>query len=143
VGTGKRTGPLLDHIVPAVRVLAFNAVAAAATNKAEFKKLNPGVKVYIINPGGTEAMIKKLEAEKGSPQADIMHSGDSSNYLYAKKQGLLLPSKHIFRRASLPAQKGFHAISPQGSRLGTALNTIIPSFSSNPTSSSSMSKCPK
>lgn len=25
--------------------------------KAEFEKLNPGVKVYIINPGGTEAMI--------------------------------------------------------------------------------------
>lgn len=59
--------------------------------KAEFEKLNPGVKVYIINPGGTEAMIKKLEAEKGNPQADIMHSGDSSNYLYAKKQGLLQP----------------------------------------------------
>ncbi len=59
--------------------------------KAEFEKLNPGVKVYIINPGGTEAMIKKLEAEKGNPQADVMHSGDSSNYLYAKKQGLLQP----------------------------------------------------
>lgn len=57
--------------------------------KAEFEKLNRGVKVHIINPGGTEAMIKKLETEKGNPQADIMHSGDTANYLYAKNQGLL------------------------------------------------------
>lgn len=67
--------------------------------KAEFETLNPGVKVYIINPGGTEAMIKKLEAEKGNPQADIMHSGDSANYLYAKAQGLL--------QAYEPKVKGF------------------------------------
>ncbi len=59
--------------------------------KAEFEKLYPGVKVHVINPGGTEAMIKKLEAEKGNPQADVMHSGDSANYLYAKRQGLLQP----------------------------------------------------
>ncbi|GAB1481473.1 ABC transporter substrate-binding protein [Treponema sp.] len=57
--------------------------------KAEFEKLNPGIKVHIINPGGTEAMIKKLEVERGNPQADVMHSGDSANYQYAKKQGLL------------------------------------------------------
>jgi iron(III) transport system substrate-binding protein len=59
--------------------------------KAEFEALNPGIKVHIINPGGTEAMIKKLEAEKGNPQADVMHSGDTANYQYAKKQGLLQP----------------------------------------------------
>ena len=59
--------------------------------KAEFEALNPGIKVHIINPGGTEAMIKKLEAEKGNPLADVMHSGDTANYLYAKKQGLLQP----------------------------------------------------
>jgi len=57
--------------------------------KAEFEKLNPGVKVYIVNPGGTEAMIKKLEAEKANPQADVMHSGDTANYEYAKQEGLL------------------------------------------------------
>lgn len=71
----------------------------AETMKAEFERLNPGVKVYIINPGGTEAMIKKLEAEKANPQADIMHSGDSANYLYAKSQGLLQPFE--------PKVKGF------------------------------------
>ncbi len=59
--------------------------------KAEFEKQNPGVKVHVVNPGGTEAMIKRLEAEKGNPQADIMHSGDTANYLYAKKNGLLQP----------------------------------------------------
>ena len=59
--------------------------------RAEFEAANPGIKVHIINPGGTEAMIKKLEAEKGNPQADVMHSGDTANYLYAKKQGLLQP----------------------------------------------------
>ena len=36
-------------------------------------------------------MSKKLEAEKGNPQADVMHSGDSANYLFAKRQGLLQP----------------------------------------------------
>jgi len=71
----------------------------ADTMKAEFEKLNPGVKVHVINPGGTEAMIKKLEAEKGNPQADIMHSGDTANYQYAKKQGLL--------QAFEPKVKGF------------------------------------
>jgi iron(III) transport system substrate-binding protein len=74
-------------------LVVYSAVFAeyADKMKAEFEALNPGVKVHIINPGGTEAMIKKLEAEKGNPQADIMHSGDTANYLYAKKQGLLQP----------------------------------------------------
>ncbi len=63
----------------------------AETMKTLFEKENPGVTVNVINPGGTEAMIKKIEAESANPQADIMHSGSSLNYAYAKSKGLLQP----------------------------------------------------
>jgi len=86
-------GPALYAQATEKELVVYSTIFAeyADTMKAEFEKANPGVKVYIINPGGTEAMIKKLEAEKGNPQADIMHSGDSANYLYAKRAGLLQP----------------------------------------------------
>jgi iron(III) transport system substrate-binding protein len=87
------TGPVLFAQAPEKELVVYSTIFAeyADKMKAEFERLNPGVKVYVINPGGTEAMIKKLEAEKGNPQADIMHSGDSANYLFAKKKGLLQP----------------------------------------------------
>lgn len=59
--------------------------------KTEFERLNPGVTVHIINPGGTEAMLAKIEAEKDKPRADVMHSGGSAEYIYAKQKGLLEP----------------------------------------------------
>ena len=40
----------------------------------EFEARNPGVTVHVINPGGTEAMIARLIAER-TTRADIMHSG--------------------------------------------------------------------
>ncbi|WP_455382175.1 extracellular solute-binding protein, partial [Salinispira pacifica] len=61
--------------------------------KASFEKKYPGVTVHVVNPGGTEAMMKKLEAEKDNPQADVIHSGATLNYAYAKAQGLIAPYK--------------------------------------------------
>jgi len=86
-------GPFLSAQALEKELVVYSTVFAeyADKMKAEFEKLYPGIKVHIINPGGTEAMIKKLEAEKGNPQADVMHSGDSANYLFAKRQGLLQP----------------------------------------------------
>lgn len=66
--------------------------------KAGFEKANPQTKVEFLNPGGTEAIIKKLVAEKADPKADIMHSGFSLEYQLAKKEGLLqvVDPKDIF-----------------------------------------------
>lgn len=57
----------------------------------EFEARNPGVKVHVINPGGTEAMVSRLLAERDNPKADVMHSGGSTEYAYAKSQGILQP----------------------------------------------------
>ncbi len=71
----------------------------AEAMKAGFEKKYPGVTVHVVNPGGTEAMMKKVEAEKDNPQADVIHSGATLNYAYAKAQGLIAPYK--------PNAKGF------------------------------------
>ena len=71
----------------------------AEAMKASFEKKYPGVTVHVVNPGGTEAMMKKLDAEKDNPQADVIHSGATLNYAYAKAQGLIVPYK--------PTAKGF------------------------------------
>lgn len=61
----------------------------AEAMKKEFEARNPGVTVHVINPGGTEAMIARLLAERDNPRADVMHSGGSTEYAFAKAQGLL------------------------------------------------------
>jgi len=58
----------------------------------EFEARNPGVTVHVINPGGTEAMISRLMAERDNPRADVMHSGGSTEYAFAKANGLLQPA---------------------------------------------------
>lgn len=63
----------------------------AEAMKTEFEARNPGVTVHVINPGGTEAMISRLMAERDNPRADVMHSGGSTEYAYAKEEGLLQP----------------------------------------------------
>ncbi len=63
----------------------------AEAMKREFEARNPGVTVHVINPGGTEAMLARLMAERNNPRADVMHSGGSTEYTFAKAQGLLAP----------------------------------------------------
>lgn len=63
----------------------------AEAMKREFEARNPGVTVHVINPGGTEAMLARLMAERNNPRADVMHSGGSTEYAFAKAQGLLAP----------------------------------------------------
>jgi len=65
--------------------------AYAEAMKREFEARNPGVTVHVINPGGTEAMMARLLAERNNPRADVMHSGGSTEYAFAKAQGLLAP----------------------------------------------------
>lgn len=60
--------------------------------QAEFKKAYPDVRVSWLNPGGTEAILKRLEAEAAAPRADIMHSGSSLEYQVAKTMRLLQPT---------------------------------------------------
>lgn len=60
--------------------------------KAGFEASHPGVTVEAINPGGTEVIIAKLKAERSNPQADLMHSGFSLEYVQAVKEGVLQPS---------------------------------------------------
>ena len=43
----------------------------AEAMKAGFEALHPGVTVNVLNPGGTEAMFKKVESEAANPQADV------------------------------------------------------------------------
>jgi len=75
----------------------------------EFEARNPGVTVHVINPGGTEAMISRLIAERDNPRADVMHSGGSTEYAFAKSQGILQPVDlgDIGIPAELPLGTGF------------------------------------
>ena len=63
----------------------------AEAMKAGFEALHPGVTVNVLNPGGTEAMFKKLESEASNPQADVVHAGSMINYQHAITLGLLEP----------------------------------------------------
>ena len=67
----------------------------AEAMKIGFETIHPGVTVHVINPGGTEAMMKKLDAEKSNPQADVVHSGSSLNYEFAIAQDLIQPFKPV------------------------------------------------
>ena len=57
--------------------------------KSGFEAKYPDVKLEFQNPGGTESILKKLDAEKGSPKADLMMGGSSLEYAEAKSMGLL------------------------------------------------------
>ncbi len=63
----------------------------AEAMKEAFEAENPGVTVHVLNPGGTESMMKKLDSEASNPQADVVHAGSSLNYEYAIKQDLIEP----------------------------------------------------
>ncbi len=63
----------------------------AEAMKEGFEALHPGVTVNVLNPGGTEAMFKKLESEAANPQADVVHAGSMINYQHAIEMGLLEP----------------------------------------------------
>ena len=63
----------------------------AEAMKAGFEASHPGVTVHVLNPGGTEAMFKKLESESTNPQADVVHAGSMINYQHAMSLGLLEP----------------------------------------------------
>ena len=79
----------------------------AEAMKAGFEALHPGVTVNVLNPGGTEAMFKKLESEAANPQADVVHAGSMINYQHAISLGLLEPYA--------PQAPGFQASLPVGS----------------------------
>lgn len=63
----------------------------AEAMKKGFEALHPGVTVNVLNPGGTEAMFKKLESESSNPQADVVHAGSMINYQHAIEDGLIEP----------------------------------------------------
>jgi iron(III) transport system substrate-binding protein len=63
----------------------------AEAMKAGFEASHPGVTVNVLNPGGTEAMFKKLESEAANPQADVVHAGSMINYQHAIEMDLLEP----------------------------------------------------
>jgi len=59
------------------------------TLKRDFEAQNPGVTVEILAGLGAEAIITRLEAEKASPRADVMHSGALFTYVEAARRGVL------------------------------------------------------
>ena len=63
----------------------------AEAMKKGFEAKHPGVTVNVLNPGGTEAMFKKLESEASNPQADVVHAGSMINYQHAIEDGLIAP----------------------------------------------------
>ncbi len=76
---------------PARRLVVYSAAPLDFTEtlKRDFEAANPGVTVDILAGLGAEAIISRLEAEKASPRADVMHSGALSSYVEAARRGLL------------------------------------------------------
>ena len=74
-------------------IVVYSTIFAeyAEAMKAGFEASHPGVTVHVLNPGGTEAMFKKLESEAGNPQADVVHAGSMINYQHAITLDLLEP----------------------------------------------------
>ena len=74
-------------------IVVYSTIFAeyAEAMKAGFEASHPGVTVHVLNPGGTEAMFKKLESEAGNPQADVVHAGSMINYQHAITLNLLEP----------------------------------------------------
>lgn len=80
---------------PARRLVVYSAapLGFAESLKRDFETENPGVTVEILAGLGAEAMITRIEAEKASPRADIMHSGAVFEFIEATKKGLLAPTR--------------------------------------------------
>lgn len=80
---------------PARRLVVYSAapLAFAESLKQDFEAETPGVTVEILSGLGAEAMITRLEAEKSSPRADVMHSGAVFEFIEATRRGLLAPTK--------------------------------------------------
>jgi iron(III) transport system substrate-binding protein len=80
---------------PSRRLVVYSAAPLAFTEsiKRDFEAENPGVTVEILSGLGGEAMITRIDAEKASPRADIMHSGAVFEFVEATKKGLLAPTK--------------------------------------------------
>lgn len=92
VGTAMVAGAAVSPASGNELVIYSSVFARYADGMAEaFEAANPGVTVHVINPGGTEAILVRLEAERDSPRASLMHSGGSTEYLYAKEAGLIEP----------------------------------------------------
>ena len=76
---------------PARRLVVYSAAPLDFTEtlKRDFEAANPGVTVDILAGLGAEAIISRLEAEKASPRADVMHSGALTAYVEAVRRGVL------------------------------------------------------
>lgn len=76
---------------PARRLVVYSAAPLDFTEslKRDFEAANPGVTVEILAGLGAEAIISRLEAEKASPRADLMHSGALTAYVEAARRGVL------------------------------------------------------
>lgn len=80
---------------PGRRLVVYSAAPLdfAEALKRDFEAQTPGVTVEILAGLGAEAMMARLEAERASPRADIMHSGAVFEFIDATKRGLLAPTR--------------------------------------------------
>jgi iron(III) transport system substrate-binding protein len=80
---------------PARRLVVYSAAPLDLTEsrKRDFEAEHPGVAVEILAGLGTEAMIARLEAERASPRADVMHSGAVFEFMIAVQKGLLAETR--------------------------------------------------
>lgn len=103
VGVLKIKNNAVNNQIEKKELIVYSTVFVeyAEIMKAEFEKKYPGVTVHVINPGGTEAMMKKILSEKANPKADVIHSGSTLNYEFAVKQDLIIPY--------IPKVEGFDA----------------------------------
>ncbi len=85
----------MGRAAPSRRVVVYSAapLAFAESLKSDFEAENPGVTVEILAGLGGEAMIARLDAEKASPRADVMHSGAVFEFIEAGKKGLLAQTR--------------------------------------------------
>jgi iron(III) transport system substrate-binding protein len=92
-GTKEAAGDTTKVVPEETELVVYSTIFAeyAEAMKAGFEASHPGVTVNVLNPGGTEAMFKKLESEAANPQADVVHAGSMINYQHAIEMGLLEP----------------------------------------------------
>lgn len=83
------------HAAPSRRLVVYSAAPLNFTEtlKRAFEAENPGITVDILAGLGGEAMITRLDAERASPRADVMHSGAVFEFIEAAKKGLLAPTR--------------------------------------------------
>lgn len=88
-------GPTGGRGAPARRLVVYSAAPLdfAEALKRDFEAQSPGVTVEILAGLGAEAIIARLDAERASPRADIMHSGAVFEFIDATKKGLLASTR--------------------------------------------------